>query len=49
MSNVKAQIPNEIQSLNIKVSEILDIHGIMVFGISHLFDIWILKFEILPS
>jgi hypothetical protein len=49
MSNVKAQIPNEIQSSNIKVSEILIIHGIMVFGILHSFDIWILKFEILPS
>jgi hypothetical protein len=33
MSNVKAQIPNEVQSSNVKVSEILTTHGIIVFGI----------------
>jgi hypothetical protein len=38
MSNVKVQISNEIQSSNFKY---------LGFDICHLFDIWILTFELL--
>lgn len=39
MSNVKVQIPKEYQSSKLK-------H--LTFGVGYLFDLWILKFELLP-
>ena len=41
MSNVKIQIPNEIQISNVKTK-----NKNLEFGLCHLFEIWTLAFEI---